>query len=212
MHSHPSETHHPASSNENLASRLKHQIQFLVEIDQLKQIFRQSFLMDGSRQENDAEHSWHFAMIALILAEHAKEPIDVSRVLRMALIHDIVEVDAGDSFVYDEAAMATKPARELAAAERIFNLLPSDQASEIRALWDEFEAGETPEAHYANAIDRFCGLLCNYQSGGGGWKRHKITASQIRARNQHIEDGAPALWNLAQEFIRDALEQGWITE
>lgn len=168
--------------------------------------------MDGSRQENDAEHSWHFAMLALILAEHAKEPIDVSRVIRMALIHDIVEVDAGDSFVYDDAAMATKTARELAAAERIFNLLPADQAREIRALWDEFEEGETPEARFAASIDRLCGLLSNYQASGGGWKRHHITASQIRARNQHIQDGAPALWDLAQQFIADALEKGWIKE
>ena len=198
--------------NDTLASRIQQQIQFLVEIDALKQIFRQSFLMDGSRQENDAEHSWHFAMLALILAEHAKEPIDISRVLRMALIHDIVEVDAGDSFVYDDAAMATKTARELAAAERLFNILPADQAREIRALWDEFEEGETPEARFANAIDRLCGLLSNYQSGGGGWKRHNIRAAQIRARNQHIADGAPALWDLAQEFIRDAVEQGWIEE
>ena len=192
--------------------RLQQQIQFLVEIDKLKQIFRQSSLMDGSRLENDAEHSWHFAMMALILAEHAKEPIDISRVLRMALIHDIVEVDAGDSFVYDDAAMATKVARELAAAERLFNILPPDQAREIRALWDEFEEGETPEARYANAIDRLCGLLSNYQAGGGGWTRHNVSATRIRQRNQHIQDGAPALWDLAQEFIQDALEQGWIKE
>src|SRR5688500_561209 len=163
--------------------RLQQQIQFLIEIDRLKQIFRQSSLMDGSRLENDAEHSWHFAMMALILAEHAKESIDISRVLRMALIHDIVEIDAGDSFVYDDAAMATKTMRELAAAERIFNILPDDQAREIRALWDEFEEQETPEARFAGAIDRLCGLLSNYQSGGGGWKRHNVSAGRIRARN-----------------------------
>ncbi|HEY0076560.1 MAG TPA: HD domain-containing protein [Abditibacteriaceae bacterium] len=192
--------------------RLQQQIQFLVEIDRLKQIFRQSSLMDGSRLENDAEHSWHFAMMALILAEHAKETIDLNRVLRMALIHDIVEIDAGDSFVYDDAAMATKTMRELVAAERIFNLLPDDQAREIRALWDEFEEQETPEARFAGAIDRLCGLLSNYQSGGGGWKRHNISASRIRQRNSHITEGAPALWDLAQEFIADAVKQGWIEE
>ena len=192
--------------------RLQQQIQFLVEIDRLKQVFRQSSLMDGSRLENDAEHSWHFAMMALILAEHAKESVDIHRVLRMALIHDIVEIDAGDSFVYDDAAMATKTMRELAAAERIFNILPADQAREIRALWDEFEEQETPEARFAAAIDRLCGLLSNYQSGGGGWKRHKVSASRIRQRNSHIVEGAPALWDLAQEFIADAVAQGWIEE
>lgn len=192
--------------------RLQQQIQFLVEIDRLKQIFRQSSLMDGSRLENDAEHSWHFAMLALILAEHTKESIDINRVLRMALIHDIVEIDAGDSFVYDDAAMATKTMRELAAAERIFNLLPDDQAREIRALWDEFEEQETSEARFAGAIDRLCGLLSNYQSGGGGWKRHNVSASRIRSRNSHIAEGAPALWDLAQEFITDAVKQGWIEE
>jgi putative hydrolase of HD superfamily len=192
--------------------RLQQQIQFLVEIDRLKQVFRQSSLMDGSRLENDAEHSWHFAMMALILAEHAKETIDLNRVLRMALIHDIVEIDAGDSFVYDDAAMATKTMRELAAAERIFNILPDEQAREIRALWDEFEEQETPEARFAGAIDRLCGLLSNYQSGGGGWKRHNVSASRIRQRNSHIAEGAPALWDLAQEFIADAVKQGWIEE
>jgi putative hydrolases of HD superfamily len=191
-------------------TRLQQQIAFLVEIDRLKQVFRQSSLMDGSRLENDAEHSWHFAMMALILAEHAKDEINVSRVIQMALIHDIVEVDAGDSFVYDDAAMASKAERELRAAERLFNILPPDQAQNIRALWDEFEAQFSPEARFAAALDRLCGLLSNYQSQGGGWKRHKVPAHKIIARNSHIADGAPALWELAESFIADAVEQGWI--
>jgi len=193
-------------------SRLSLQIQFLVEIDKLKQILRQSALMDGSRLENDAEHSWHFAMMAMILAEHAKEKVDVCRVVQMALIHDIVEIDAGDTFVYDEAAMATKTQREARAAERLFPILPPDQSAWLRALWDEFEAGQTAEACFAGALDRLCGLLSNYQTQGGGWKRHGVSAERIRARNSHIAEGAPALWELAQEFIAEAVEQGWIEE
>lgn len=193
-------------------SRLEQQIAFLVEIDRLKQIFRQSALMDSSRLENDAEHSWHFAMMALILAEHAREEVDLSRVIKMALIHDIVEIDAGDSFVYDDAAMATKQERELAAADRIFNLLPADQAGDLRALWDEFELQETPEARFAGAIDRLCGLLANYKTQGSGWKRHGVVASRIRERNSHIVHGAPVLWDLVQGFIAEAVDSGWIEE
>jgi putative hydrolase of HD superfamily len=192
--------------------RLQQQIEFLVEIDKLKQVLRQSSLMDSSRRENDAEHSWHFAMMALILAEYAKETVNIHRVAQMALVHDIVEIDAGDSFVYDDAAMATKGERELAAAERIFNILPPDQAKWLRDLWDEFEAGQTPEARFAAALDRLCGLLSNYQTQGGGWKRHGVTADRILARNAHIEDGAPALWELARGFVADAVEKGWIKE
>ena len=192
--------------------RLSQQLQFLVEIDKLKQVFRQSSLMDGTRLENDAEHSWHFAMLALILSEHAKETVDLCRVLQMALIHDIVEIDAGDSFVYDDAAMATKDERELRAAERLFNILPPDQAVWLRELWDEFEAQQSAEAKFAAALDRLAGLLANYQTQGGGWKRHGVSAERIIARNSHIADGAPAIWDVARGFIADAVEQGWIKE
>ena len=195
-----------------MTNRLKQQLAFLVEIDKLKQIFRQCSLLDGSRPENDAEHSWHFAMMALILAEHANEPIELEKVLKMALIHDLVEIDAGDSFVYDPVAMASKTERELAAAERIFNLVPENQAHELRAIWDEFEEGATPEARYANAIDRFCGLQANYETEGGGWKRHGVAAKEIRARNAHIADGSQVLWERASQMIDEAVAQGWIAE
>lgn len=193
-------------------TRLEQQIQFLVEIDRLKQIFRQSSLMDSSRLENDAEHSWHFAMLALILAEHAREKVDVCRVVQMALIHDIVEIDAGDSFVYDDVAMATKRQRELAAAERIFNLLPLNQALWMREIWDEFEAMESAEAKFAGALDRLAGLLANYQTQGSGWKRHNVSATRIIERNAHIEEGAPAIWELARGFVAEAIAEGWIKE
>ena len=193
-----------------MTSRLADQLAFLVEIDKLKQIFRQCSLLDGSRPENDAEHSWHFSMMALILAEHANEPVVISCVLKMALIHDLVEIDAGDSFVYDPVAMASKAERELAAAERIFNLLPENQAVELRQLWDEFEECTTPEARFANAIDRYCGLQANCETQGGGWKRHGVKAEQIRERNAHIADGSRELWQRASQMIDEAVVQGWI--
>lgn len=159
--------------------RLTAQIAFIVEIDKLKQIFRQNVLTDGSRRENDAEHSWHMATMAVVLAEYADPATDLARVIRMLLIHDLVEIDAGDTFLYDAAAGADQMARERAAAERLFGLLPADQAQALRALWDEFEARETLDARFARALDRLQPMILNHHSQGGSWRQHGITADQV---------------------------------
>jgi putative hydrolases of HD superfamily len=192
------------------SERLTQQLAFLAEADQLKRILRRTSLIGGDRLENTAEHSWHFALLALTLAEYAPEPLDLPRVLKIALIHDLVEIDAGDSFVYDSAAMADKAEREEAAAERIFGLLPADQAAQYRALWDEFEAQETPEARFAAAMDRLCGMLPNYKNQGGSWVEHGVTAAQVTQRNAPIGEGAPALWEVASGWITEAVARGWI--
>src|SRR5438105_4045656 len=160
--------------------RLSQQLRFLIEIDRAKQILRQTLLMDSSRQENDAEHSWHMAVMAVLLAEYAVEPqIDLLHVLKMILIHDIVEIDAGDTFVYDTTGHLDKLDRERTAADRIFALLPADLGVEMRGLWDEFEAQETPEARYAAALDRFHPLLHNLETEGGAWRKHGITRDRV---------------------------------
>ena len=152
--------------------RLLAQVSFITEIDKLKTIQRQTLLLDGSRQENDAEHSWHLAMMVVVLAEYSNRPIDVARVVKMVLVHDVVEIDAGDTFAYDEGAHHDKEAREQTAADRLFGLLPKDQAMEMRALWDEFEAGETADAQFANAVDRMQPVLHNALTGGKQWLKH----------------------------------------
>lgn len=192
--------------------RLRSQIEFVLECDKAKRVLRQNPLSDGSRRENDAEHSWHLALMALVLAEHASEPVDVGVVLRMLLVHDLVEIDAGDTFVYDEAAHADKEEREAAAAERIFGLLPADQGDAFRALWEEFEARETPEARFAGAVDRLSPLLLNRASGGGAWGEHGITAPRVRELNARIGDAAPELWVYARELIDGAVEAGLLAE
>ena len=191
-------------------SRLEQQLAFLLELDKAKSIFRQSYVTDGSRKENDAEHMWHLAMFVIVLAEHAGEPIDVTKVLKMVLIHDIVEIDAGDAFVYDEAARLGKAAAELAAAERLYGLLPEDQGAELRALWDEFEAKVTPEARFAGAVDRLQPLLLNVTTKGRSWQEHGITSDRVLALNARIELGSPALWSHVQEILRDAVTKGYL--
>lgn len=193
--------------------RLGQQIAFVLEIDKLKRVLRQTWHMDQSRKENSAEHSWHVAVMAVLLAEHAAEPeLDLARVVKMLLVHDLVEIDAGDTFVYDEAGAQDKPARERAAADRIFGMLPADQAAEVRGLWDEFEARRTPEARYAAALDRLQPLLHNYHTQGRAWREHGITADRVLATNCHIAEGAPRLWQLAERFIRDAVQKGYLAQ
>lgn len=192
-------------------SRLSRQIEFLVEIDKLKHVVRQTWLMDGSRRENDAEHSWHLAALALLLGEYAAEPgLDLLRVLKMVVVHDLVEIDAGDTFAYDTVGAKDKELREQRAAERIFNILPTDQATEIRSLWNEFEARQTPEARYATALDRFQPILHNYYTQGKAWRHHGITADQVIQRNRSIAEGAPELWRHVVGLIRDAVEKGYM--
>lgn len=186
-------------------AHLQRQLRFLSEIDRLKSVVRATGLMDGSRRENSAEHSWHLAMCAMVLAEHAPAAAAVSRALAMALIHDIVEIDAGDVFCYDEAAYAGKLEREWRAAERVFGLLPEDQGRELRELWEEFEAGESADARFAVALDRLQPLLQNHGCGGGTWRRHGITRERVERRMEPIRRGAPALWPFVVRVL-DELE------
>lgn len=187
--------------------RLNEQIEFLCAIDDLKRVRRQTTLLDGSRPENSAEHSWHLALYALVLAEYGGD-LDAGRVLAMVLVHDIVEIDAGDTFIYDEAGQATKQDRERQAADRLFALLPADQASRLRAAWDEFEERETPEARFAYAIDRLQPVLHNHRTGGAAWRRHGITSEQVRAKNGAIAAGSPRLWELARSLIEESVKRG----
>lgn len=193
-------------------TRLEQQMAFLLEIDKLKSVFRRNLLADGSRTENDAEHSWTFAMAALLLAEHAVEPIDVGRVMRMALIHDIVEIDAGDTFIYDDAAKQDQAEREERAAQRIFPILPEDQARELLALWREFEENASAEARYARAIDRISAVILNHASDGKSWRRHGVAKSRVLAINERIAAGSPVLWVYVRELIEDAARRGLIAE
>ncbi|HAA75229.1 TPA: hypothetical protein DCE37_08935 [Candidatus Latescibacteria bacterium] len=190
--------------------RLSEQLAFLEEIDKVKLILRQTSVADNSRRENDAEHSWHLATMALILEEHAAEPVDLMRVIKMVLIHDLVEIDAGDTFAYDEVGAQGQADRERKAAERIFAILPVDQRAEVDALWTEFEAKETAESKYAASLDRFQPMLLNFLSEGSAWKRHGIRKSQVIARNRHIADGSTALWEYAQKMIDRAVDRGYL--
>ncbi len=189
--------------------RLARQLAFVVEIDKLKQVFRQTYLMDESRKENDAEHSWHFAMMASLLAEYAADEIDLFRVVKMALLHDLVEIDAGDVVVYDAAARAGQAEKEQAAAERIFGLLPDDHRDELRALWEEFEARQTPEARFAKAVDRLGPILHNYCTQGRAWQEHGVTRRLAAETNRHIADGSPALWAFVERLFEDAEQRGY---
>jgi putative hydrolase of HD superfamily len=193
--------------------RLQQQIQFLVEIDKLKQVLRRTWLMDQSRYENDAEHSWHIAVAAMLFVEYAHDPnVDVLRVIKMLLVHDLVEIDAGDTYAYDEKACLGQPERERKAAERIFALLPPDQAAEFRGLWEEFEARQTAEARYAAALDRFQPLVHNYLTNGRAWRDHAVTSGRVFDRNRPVVDGAPLLGQYAEDLIRDAVAKGYLAE
>jgi len=189
--------------------RLKKQIEFIIEVDKLKQIYRQTLLMDGSRNENDAEHSWHLALMAMVLHEYSpKKDLDITKVLKMLLIHDLVEIYAGDTFCYDEKANLNKAERELEAAERLFNILPPDQSQEFRALWDEFEERKTPEALFASSLDRIQPLICNYLTGGHTWVKYGIKSDKVLERNLLVKEGAPELWELVEEIVEDSIKKG----
>jgi putative hydrolase of HD superfamily len=190
--------------------RLTQQIGFILEIDKLKSVLRQTLLVDRSRRENTAEHSWHLAMMAIALADYADRPVDIGRVIRMLLVHDLVEIDAGDTFVYDVAANRDKAAREALAAERIFGLLPADQGSELRALWQEFEARTTPDASFAAALDRLQPLLHNYHTEGSTWRQHGITVDQVLTLNRTIAQGSQRLWDYTERLIADAVVRGFL--
>ena len=194
-----------------MPERLQQQIAFIMELDKLKQISRQTFLLDGSRTENDAEHSWQIAVMALLLAEYAaQKKLDIFRVVQMLLLHDVVEIDAGDTYLYDEQAAKDKAAREARAADRLFRILPADQAREFRELWEEFEARATPEAQFAAALDRLQPLLHNYVTHGKSWQMHGVTSAHVeRQQEQAIRPGAPALWEYAESLIRESEAKGY---
>ena len=191
--------------------RLESQMRFLIEADKLKEVFRQTILTQSRRPENDAEHSWHFALMIITLAEHSiHQPLDVLRVLKMVLIHDLVEIDAGDTFAYDSKNMVDQHERESVAADRIFGLLPPDQTAEFRALWDEFETMDTPESKFAAACDRFHPMLLNCLTEGHAWQKHRVTHDRVVARNQHIVKGSPRLWTYALNMIDEAVKKGYL--
>lgn len=193
--------------------RLAQQIEFIVEVDKMKDIFRQTITTQSKRAENDAEHSWHLCLCAIVLAEHARDRnIDILRVLKMVIIHDLVEIDAGDTFAYDTARMADQHEREAKAAERIFSMLPKDQSKEFRALWDEFEEKATSEAKFATALDRFQPMLLNVRTQGHAWRKHGVTQDRVIARNKHIAEGAPDIWEYAEAMVEAAVQRGELTK
>jgi len=193
--------------------RLKQQIEFLKEIDDLKQILRQTVLTKDRRQENDAEHSWHLAMLVITLSEYSNDKsIDILRTVRMVLIHDIIEIDAGDTFCYGNHDRNAKTEKERKAAHRIFGILPEEQAQEFIDLWEEFEAMETPEAQFAAAVDRLQPLLLNFYSEGYAWKQHEIKRSQVIERNHHISKGSKVLWEFAENLIEESVNKGYLID
>jgi putative hydrolase of HD superfamily len=193
-----------------MTDRLGRQLAFLLEADRLKTVLRRTPLADASRLENSAEHSWHLALAAMVLAEYAPAGIDLGRVLELVVIHDLVEIDAGDTFAYDPDHMVSKAEREQAAADRIFSLLPSGQAERTRQLWEEFEEYETPEARFANALDRLQALLLNYRSGGGSWAVHHVRRSQVLERMGPVQAVLPELWPHVLEVVDRACAKGFI--
>jgi putative hydrolase of HD superfamily len=191
--------------------RFKRQIEFILEADKLKKVSRRTTLLDVSRQENSAEHSWHIALLVLILSEYADDDnLDTLRVIKLLLAHDLVEIDADDTYCYDEIGGRTQKIRETKAADRIFNILPADQADAFRALWDEYEAKDTPESRFANALDRLQPFLHNYFTRGHTWQKHGIRKNQVIARMRPVDDGSHHLWNYVSNLIDDAVEKGFL--
>ena len=195
-----------------MTSRLERRIEFILEIDRLKTVLRRTLLTDGSRNENSAEHSWHLGLMALMLAEHSAVPLDVERVVKLVLIHDLVEIDAGDTFCYDAEANVGKEEREQAAARRLFALLPEDQAAELHSLWEEFERRDTAEARFANALDRMSPLLANLATKGHSWRQHGVVRSQVIDRTSIIADGSAELWGYIEERLDRAVAEGILAD
>lgn len=193
--------------------RFRQQIEFILEVDRLKQVLRQTILLDRSRKENSAEHSWHIALTVLILSEYAKDSdVDLFRVMKILLVHDLIEIDAGDTYCYDEQGRKDQARRERKAANRIFNLLPPDQAATLRELWDEFEERKTSESKFANALDRVQPFLHNYFTRGQVWLENDIKSSQVKSRMRPVNDGSPFLWDYVSSLIDDAVKKGFLGE
>ena len=192
--------------------RLKKQLDFSLEIDKEKNILRQTHLSGNGRNENDAEHAWHMAIMAYILREYANEDVDITKVMLMCLIHDIVEIDAGDTYAYDEERLKTQKAREEAAKERIFSLLPDDQKEELIALFDEFEENQTPEAKYSHAMDNMQPLILNHSNGGSDWVEHGVSAGTVYGRQKKTKLGSEKLYEVTDQIIRENIRKGSLPE
>ncbi len=195
---------------EGFSKRFQQQVNFLIELDKLKSVLRRTILSHETRLENSGEHSWHVTVVALMFQEYADEAVDILKVMKMLLVHDVVEIDAGDVYIYDKEGNEGKVEREREAAERIFGLLPEDQRDELRALWEEFEAKETAEAKYAGACDRIIPLLHNYYAKGHSWKEHGVQKSDVYEINQVIELGSKSLWEAAKQVIDDSVKMGYL--
>ena len=196
-----------------MTDKLKHQLQFLTEADKMKSILRQTRIADRSRQENDAEHSWHFALTAMTLYEYCGiEGVDINRVLKMAIVHDLVEIYAGDTFAYDVKGNESKEEREKLSADKLFSLLPNNQAAEYRHLWEEFDQMETPDAVYASAIDRLQSLHNIHLSGGYTWEKHEVTADKIYKRMTPVKTALPEMWEHIECVVNEGLKKGYIKE
>ena len=188
--------------------RLKKQLDFALEIDKEKNIFRQTHLSGHGRNENDAEHAWHMAIMAYLLQEYSNEPVDITRVMLMCLIHDVVEIDAGDTYAYDEEGKKTQKAREEAAKERIYSLLPEDQKEELAAIFDEFEESKTPESKFAHAMDNLQPLMLNNSNDGGDWREHGVSAKQVYGRQDRTKEGSEKLYEITEQIIKKHVEKG----
>ncbi len=188
--------------------RLKKQLDFILEIDKEKNIFRQTHLSGRGRNENDAEHAWHMAIMAYLLQEYANEPVDVTRVMLMCLIHDVVEIDAGDTYAYDTEGLKTQKAREDAAKERIYSLLPDDQKQALQSIFDEFEQNSTPEARFAHAMDNLQPLLLNDSNDGGDWREHQVTAAQVYGRQSKTAEGSQKLYEITDALLQKHIKKG----
>ncbi len=191
-----------------MEDRLKKQLDFLLEIDREKEIYRQTHILGGSRRENDAEHAWHMAIMAFVLQEYANEPIDVLRVMKMVLMHDLVEIYAGDTYAYDEAGKESQRERELEAADRIFGMLPEDQKQEFRAIWEEFEEKKSPEAKFARMLDNYQPLSLNNANQGGDWRAHDVARSQVEKRNEISAEGSRVMGQVIADIIEENVRKG----
>lgn len=194
--------------DKNELDRLNKQMRFIEEIDKEKLIGRQTYLSDASRKENDAEHAWHMAIMAYLLREYSNEPVDITRVMLMCLIHDVVEIDAGDTYAYDAEGLKTQKAREEAAKERIYSLLPEDQKKELAAIFDEFEESKTPESKFAHAMDNLQPLMLNNSNDGGDWREHGVSAKQVYGRQDRTKEGSEKLYEITEQIIKKHVEKG----
>lgn len=192
----------------NMNKNFLRQLEFIKEADKLKTVIRRNYLLDGSRLENTAEHSWHAALTAFLLIDQSNQPVIIDKVVKMLLIHDVIEIRAGDTCMFYPEAEIGQHERELVAADELFGMLPSDQRDELQNLWLEFETRETTDAKFAKAIDRFMPMLANYESGGKAWKDEHVTAKRLREINEIIKDGSVSLWKMTQQMIEDAVSRG----